>query len=546
MKRILVIGASGVFGTRLCRMIAAWPDAQLVLAARRTGPLEALAADLPAKAEVVSFDRDAPDMATRLASLKPFAVADAAGPFQGADYRLARAAIVAGAHYVDLADGRGFVAGFAEALDAAARAAGVVAVTGASSTPALSHAALEEMTAGWSRIDEAMAAISPGARAPRGLSVMRAILSWAGRPVRVFDRGAWRAAPGWSGLRRLTFPGLGRRWASLAETPDLDLIPARFHPRRAGLLLAGLELSILHLGLWLLTWPVRLGLIPSLVPLARPLRAVAGLLSWLGGDRGGMVVEASGAGPQGEPRWARWSLTAEAGAGPSTPAAPAAALLRALLDGAAIPPGAGPCVGLLGIDAIAGQLAGLPIRTRLEAARPGEAGLFPRLIATFDALPEPVRATHFGGLSVSEGVAVARGSPGLAALVRAILGLPGGGRHQARVEIAPDGRGERWTRRFGKSRFASRLSPVEDDPGAFEETAGPITFRFRPGLRPDGFSWDFEGWRLGPIPLPRALGPTIRARSFAADGQYRFSVLAAHPLAGVLFAYRGRLQMTNP
>src|SRR5207245_319102 len=52
----------------------------------------------------------------------------AAGPFQGADYRLTHAAIAARVHYLNLADARDFVAGFTE-LDGAAREAGVVALT---------------------------------------------------------------------------------------------------------------------------------------------------------------------------------------------------------------------------------------------------------------------------------------------------------------------------------------------------------------------------------------------------------------------------------
>ena len=98
-------------------------------------------------------------------------VIDAAGPFREGDYRLARAAIAAGIHYVDLADGRAFVAGF-PMLDAAAKKAGVVALTGASSTPALSNAVLDKLTAGWTRVDSVEIAISPGNRAPRGLSVI--------------------------------------------------------------------------------------------------------------------------------------------------------------------------------------------------------------------------------------------------------------------------------------------------------------------------------------------------------------------------------------
>ncbi len=550
-RRILLVGASGVFGARLAAMIADWPDAVLVLAARRTGPLEALKANLSpcaATIETATFDRDAPDMAARLAALAPWAVADTAGPFQGAGYGLARAALAAGAHYVDIADGRDFVAGFEAALDADAKAARRVALTGASSTPALTHAALARMTEGWTRIDSVTAAISPGAGAPRGVSVMRAVLSWVGRPVRLFAEGHWREAPGWSRLRRMRFPGLGRRWVSLAETPDLDLMPARFHPRSSGVMLAGLELSVLHLGLWLLSWLVRGRLLKSLVPLAGALRFGAGVCAPFGTDRGGMVVIAEGIGPDGERRWSRWWLAAEAGAGPPTPATPAAAALRALLDGQDLPIGAGPCVGLLPLDAITKYLPAKTAFTCIEAARPDEAGLFPRLMAGFCELPEAVRSLHRGDLPLAaEGRAVARGSAGLAALVRLVLGLPGHGRHAARVEITPTPNGgERWTRRFGVSRFSSSIAPAPDDPGAFEETAGLITFRFRPRVRRDGFAWILDGWRLGPIPLPRAWAPGVRARTVARDGVYRFSVLAAHPLAGVLFAYAGHLQMTTP
>ncbi len=125
------------------------------------------------------------------------------------------------------------MANFAEALDTQARAAGVLAITGASSTPALSHAALTPLVANWSRLDNIVVAICPGANAPRGLSVIQAILSYAGRPVRIFSDGHWMTSHGWSKARRLDIPGLGRRWASLCETPDLDLLPARSLCNRA-------------------------------------------------------------------------------------------------------------------------------------------------------------------------------------------------------------------------------------------------------------------------------------------------------------------------
>ncbi len=120
--RVLVIGGTGTFGSRL------------VTGLRRAGGFEVLAAGRTGGD--VRLDR-ADVTAQALRDTGAVAVVDSAGPFQGGDLRLARTAIAAGLHYLDLADGRGFVAAF-PSLDPAARAAGVTALTGASSTPALS------------------------------------------------------------------------------------------------------------------------------------------------------------------------------------------------------------------------------------------------------------------------------------------------------------------------------------------------------------------------------------------------------------------------
>jgi hypothetical protein len=537
VKRIVLVGATGAFGERLARLLAHWPDVELVLAARGRDALARLQAEIGA-AEIALLDRSRPE---GLAALRPWAVVDAAGPFQASDLTLVRAAVAAGAHYVDIADARDFVATAPAAIDAAARAAGVLALTGASSTPALSNAALEAITRGWRSVDRVTVAISPGARAPRGLSVVQAILSYVGRPVRVFEGGRWTSRPGWSGPRRLAFPGVGDRWASLCETPDLDLIPARFAVRREALFLAGLELAPVHLGLWLLSWPVRLGLVRDLRPMAPALRWPAGLVERFGSDRGGMVVLAQGDGPDGQPRRARWSLAAAANAGPSTPVAAAAAVLRGLKDGRLTARGAQACVGLLTIDEIMAELDGLPISTRIESWG-DEEGLFRQVLgAAFEGLPPSVARVHAAGGGRFQGRGQARGSTNpLARLARRLLGLPRPGAYpELSVEIVERAGGETWARRFGRARFASHLSP--DGLGRFAERFGPVTFRFEVDPRPHGFRWRFVGWRLGPLPLPRGLAPTIRARAFEADGGYRFRVLTAHPMAGVLFAYAGRL-----
>ena len=69
---------------------------------------------------------------------------NATGPYQAQDYRLARTCIAAGVHYLDLADAREFVTGIVD-LDAEARHAGVLVVSGASTVPGLSAAVVDLM-----------------------------------------------------------------------------------------------------------------------------------------------------------------------------------------------------------------------------------------------------------------------------------------------------------------------------------------------------------------------------------------------------------------
>jgi hypothetical protein len=244
-----------------------------------------------------------------------------------------------------------FVAGFTQ-LDNDAKAAGVTALSGASSTPALSNAVLDQLTRGWREVESIEIAISPGNQAPRGLSVIQSILSYAGRPVKVFLDGRWTVRPGWGMTTRREIRHLGRRWLSLCETPDLDIVAARFAPRRSAIFRAGLELSFLHLGLAAASLTVRIGLLKSLLPFARFARAVARLVERFGTDRGGMVVEASGVDAAGDRLRAIWTLVAEAGDGPVIPTLPALAAIRAFADGRLVRPGAAACAGVLDLELI--------------------------------------------------------------------------------------------------------------------------------------------------------------------------------------------------
>ena len=544
---VVVVGGAGVFGRHLVRGIAQTTGLHVVVAGRSLGRAAAAARELGGPGTRAARLDTATVTADELRALDAFAVVDAAGPFRPGQHGMARAAIDAGAHYIDLADGRAFVAGFG-ALDSAARAAGTVALTGASSTPALSCAVLDHLTAGWTRIDTVEVAILPGNRAPRGLAVMQSILSWAGRPVRVLLDGGWTSRRGWGLTRRLHVPGLGRRWASLADTPDLDIVPARYAVARTALFRAGLELTVLHAGLAVLARIV--GPRGNLAAWAAPLRVVAGWLALFGTDRGGMHVAVTGLDPHGVPLQRRWTLVAEAGDGPVIPTLAALACLRRLTAGP-VPPGARACTGLLTLDDFTAEFARYRITTRRHEGRPGlRRPLLARALgeAAYAALPGPLRAAHAPDPWLAlEGRSSVEGARGLFARVAAAMfGFP----HTAadvpvRVTMEAVGADEVWVRDFAGRRFRSRLRP--GGAGVLTEQFGPFRFRLNVPSDSDGLSIDVIGWDILGLRLPLRWAPRATAREWAdGDGRFHFDVAIALPWAGRLVRYRGWLRLASP
>lgn len=546
-KTVLVVGGTGAFGRLLAAGLVRTTGLDVIVAARTLARAEEFAASLaPTRVRALRLDRTSVT-AEALRETGAFAIVDAAGPFQGADTRVAQAAIAAGIHYLDLADARDFVTGFA-ALGAVAREAGVVALSGASSTPALSHAVLDRLTAGWRRVDTVEIAIAPGNRsAPRGLAVTQAILSYAGKPVRVFDGGAWMSRPGWGMTQRRRLSGLGRRWLSLVETPDLDLVPERFRPRISAIFRAGLELPALHLGLAAASLLVRWRVLPSLAPFARLFRWIAGCLARFGSDRGGMVVTATGIDAAGIEVRAEWSLVAEAGDGPVIPTLPALALVRRLAEGPPVPAGAGPCVGMLGLDEIAREFAPYRIMTKISNGPAVPLSPFQILLGDkFGQLPAPVRRLHSLAADVATaGRADITAAPGFRArLIRGLSGLPAAGRDiEVTVAFHVDGKGgEFWRRRFGRRRYQSGFEAGRGrHAGLLCERFFPFVFFHRLTPSAAGLRWDLVAWRLLCLPLPRWTLP--RAVCFeSGDGdRFVFDINAGFPWVGPVVHYRGWL-----
>lgn len=545
---ILLVGASGAFGRRLAQGLAREERISLTLAGRRLPLLTTLARELvPPDGDTVdclALDRKQCDAAT----LEGFdLVIDAAGPFQDGGTELVAAAITAGCHYLDLADSRAFVARIAD-FDQAARAVNLVLLSGASTTPALSHAVLDHLTKGWRRIDTVRVAISPGNRAPRGLSVVRAILSYAGRPVRVFLDGGWGDAPGWGLTRRVEFPGLGRRLVALCETPDLDLLVARYRPKAAAEFLAGLELPLLHYGLTLASLPVRWGWIASLAPFAGTLRALALLTAPFGSDRGGMVVEARGQEPSGQAVRARWSLVADAGIGPVVPTLAALALVRRLRDGELSFHGAGPCAGHLDLSDFEPDFRRLGIHTASDTLP--LLPLFARLLGpAFADLPCETRQIHSPDpVLIASGTADVTGAETrIGRLLARLFGLPVAARAvplRVAIEAQPDG-SERWVRIYPTRKMSSLMTRPDPARGTLEECFGPFRFRLAVEASPSGLALKQVAAFFLRLRLPGFLLPRVEARETAEPGRHCFDVTIGLPLVGRLVRYRGRLELTE-
>lgn len=207
---------------------------------------------------------------------------------------MAEAAIAAGANYIDLADDTTFVAGITRALDSKARAAGVLATSGASTVPALTSAVVDAYRPYFNKNDGGLqmirSCITPGNQSPRGIATIRSVLAYCGRSYRSWQHGTWSDVIGWDDQRSISLRGVeGRRLVANINVPDLVLFPARYPGLMHSAFQAGLEYRPFMWGLSMMKWAAQQGLIKSWVPAAEILKFVSELVYYAGTDEGGMV-----------------------------------------------------------------------------------------------------------------------------------------------------------------------------------------------------------------------------------------------------------------
>jgi hypothetical protein len=352
MKRVLIIGGYGQFGSLIARALAPDRNVALILAGRNGEKANAFAKTLQSANPVESCAADIrADLARLLETTRPDIVIHTAGPFQDQDYSVAKTAIESGSHYIDLGDGRDFVAGIST-LDKQAKAANLCVISGASSVPALSSAVIEQYRPAFKTLETIEYGISTAQKTGMGLATAHGVMSYAGKPFKTMINGEMQIVHGWQGLKYHRFSRLGLRPLGYCDIPDLQLFPARYPGLRTLQFRAGTELSVLHLGLWLLSWPVRWRIVKSLNPLAAPLLRMAKKFDIFGTDRSGFYMTMTGKDSHDSPLTLRFELTARQGHGLNIPATPAALLARKLASGESLTPGASACIGLLKLEEI--------------------------------------------------------------------------------------------------------------------------------------------------------------------------------------------------
>lgn len=531
--KVAVLGGYGVFGSRLVRLLVR-DGHQVLVVGRSQTKAETLAQSVGAEAVVIDRNGDL----TALWAATPDAVVDAAGPFHayGDDpYKFARACIGQGVHYLDLADDPAFCAGI-DCLDDAARSAGVFVLSGVSSVPAISSAAVAALTTDAIEIDTISTAILPGNRAPRGKAVVQSILHQTGRPFEVTIDGCRVERRSWAHPDRFDLGQGMIRPGWMIEVPDHRLFPKTFGARTV-LFRAGLELGIMNYGLAIFSWLRGKWAFRIADWFITWILWMAKLLWPFGSDEGGMVVTTIARDPRG---WQRrsWRMIARAGEGPFIPAVPARVILR-MPD--TIGHGARPAVAQVTLDAISAGMADIAVETEQTTAP--LVPLFQRQLGDeFDALPKAVRELHqvYGMRRWAGQASVSRGKSLLSRVIGGLFGFPRAtDAIPLVVTMTPVSGGELWERTFGQQTFRSRL---RQDKGQMTESFGPFTFTLGLAVKDGALHFPVLAGRLGMIPLPRWCLPQSHAREGVQDGQFCFDVTLWAPLTGALIVrYKGTL-----
>lgn len=546
--KLLILGGYGVFGGRLAELLSDCAELDILIAGRTERKAIAFCESYKGKATATPLGLDRANIAAALAAYRPDIVVDASGPFQdyGNDpYLVPAACIAAKVDYLDFADAADFVFGIS-ALDEAAKDAGVTVLSGVSSFPVLTAAVLRKLGQDMT-ITDVKGGIAPSPYAGIGLNVMKAVIGYAGGPVKLTRNGKPFEAKGLAESLRYTVapPGylpLRNLHFSLVDVPDLQVLPQAYPDIQNIWMGAGPVPEILHKALNLLAKTRAALRLPSWEPFAPLFFKILNLMKF-GEHRGGMFVEAIGTRKR-EIITKSWHLLAEGDDGPYIPSMAIEAIIRKWLKGERPAPGARPATEAL---ELADYNALIEDREIYAGFRDNTAkGVFRTILGDqFENIPPKLQALHGDPETIWTGEAKVQGASNpLAKLIAAIVGVNiKTGQTPLTVKFTADETGEHWIRNFGGQVFRSRFSL-----GKGRNTHLAVE-RF--GIVKVGLALVKDGERLRfiprrctvlGIPLPKFLMPQEESFEYEKDGKFHFNVAVRLPIIGLIAAYEGWLE----
>lgn len=557
--KIIILGGYGIFGGRLCQLLATDTRLTLFVAGRSYRSAEAFCKSLPpgASRAPLSFDRDK-DIGSQISHIGPDLIIDASGPFQhyGSNpYRLVETCIANGINYMDFADGSDFVKGISQ-FDAEAKKKNVFVLSGVSSFPVLTAAVVRRLSLGLQKITSIKGGIAPSPYAGVGLNVIRAISAYAGKPVKLTRNGQRTVGYALTEGMHYTIspPGylpLNNTYFSLVDVPDLQVLPELWPKVQNIWMGAGPVPKFLHRMLNGLSWLVRLRILPSLFPFATLFFHAINTLRW-GEHRGGMFVEVEGHQPDGKTISRSWHMLAEGDDGPFIPCMALEAVIMRALNGNTPNTGARPASNDLELDDYELLFERRSIFTgqREEESMSSSRSIFRSVLGdAFSKLPEAIQKMHDaeGSPRMSGLATIQRGKGFFANLIATVFRFPVEGKNVAiDVLIEKSVQCETWNRKFAGRTFSSVISRGHGKADKLiSERFGPFEFAIALVVDDKLLRFIVRGWKFCGISLPAAWAPGGNSYEFSENGQFGFNVEISHPLFGLIVKYTGTLKPTS-
>jgi len=504
---ILIIGGYGTFGYGMADLLSDEAALTITLAGRNFTKAQAATQSLSGAATFIPLELDRNGDLTAQIKTPPDIIIDASGPFQdyGDDKRdnVIRYALARGCHYLDIADDLEFVAHISE-FDSAAKEKGLTLLSGLSTYPVLTAAALKTLNTKMESITDVRAGIAPSPKAIMGRNVIAAVFS-------------------------------------NVEGPDPQELPRHFEGLQNIWMSAGPRPEFLHRMLIGLAHLVKLKFLPNIAWLTGLFYAAQSLVSF-GDHRGGMFVKASNA-----DQTLTWNMIAIGDDGPRIPAIPVTIMVRKWLRGDRVAAGARTAITDITLADFDTEFAKLKITHGLHDDTPQSRNLYEEILGSAYAnMSKPLRDLHaIGTGKIFEGrCKVTRGKNPLSHIVATIFRLPKASPDiPVKVVLTKDGEKEIWERFFNGRRMVSTQEAGRGKQSRLVvERFGPIAIHIAILVEDGKQILKTTGWSIFGIPLPKIFTPGGEVFEHDKDGRFNFHVDLVAPIFGRLVKYEGWLE----